>query len=86
MSVRERVILFNARPYPGPLPRGAGESFSVSLAKPLLDLRGAKTRCRERSQPIPSPGGEGQGEGGCDTIPFFDSNARSETPHFVCYN
>ncbi len=71
--------LCNARPHPGPLPRGEGESYAVSLVNLRLDSREAITNYREHSQAIPSPGGEGQGEGGRYTIYF-------ESPHVVSYN
>jgi hypothetical protein len=63
MSGRESVILFNARPHPGPLPRGEGESSAAAgpiWSRRLLDARPRKQR---RLFAIPSPGGEGQGEG-----------------------
>ncbi len=60
--------LFNARPHPGPLPRGEGESFAASLVDLRLDSREAIRNFRECSHAVPFPGREGQGECGGDTI------------------
>ena len=60
--------LFNARPHPGPLPRGEGATFAVAFVNPRLDWRTVHSINGERALAIPSPGGEGQGEGGCFTI------------------
>jgi hypothetical protein len=78
MNVTMVKSLCNARPHPGPLPRGEGETLSVSFANPRLDSRGVITSYRQRSQDVPSPGGEGQGEGGRFTI-------HSEPPDVGCY-
>jgi K+-transporting ATPase ATPase C chain len=59
-----KPILFNARPHPGPLPQGEGESFPAALENPRLDLPDVLTNNLNRSLAVPSLGGEGQGEGG----------------------
>jgi len=63
-----KTFLFNARPHPGPLPRGEGESFAASLENLSLDLPQALTNDLNRPIAVPSPGGEGQGEGGRQNI------------------
>ena len=54
----------SARPHPGPLPRGEGESSAVAAQ----DAQSGLLRSREQSvatlkQLLPLPGGEGWGEG-----------------------
>lgn len=56
--------LFNARPHPGPLPRGEGESFAVPRKNTWVDSRGGQTNNTARPITVPSPSGAGQGEGG----------------------
>jgi hypothetical protein len=85
MKMSAQISLLNARPHPGPLPRGEGESFTVSVANLRLDLRGALSVQTERPNAVPSSGGEGQGEGGRPTIRFSGSKAKSEPPHVGCY-
>jgi hypothetical protein len=60
----QKGLLFHARPHPGPLPRGEGESFAASFATLSLDLPRTLTKSLNRPIAVPSPGGEGQGEGG----------------------
>jgi hypothetical protein len=50
---------FNARPHPGPLPRGEGESFAVFLKNLSLHLLGVSLQERHCAFAAPSPGGEG---------------------------
>jgi hypothetical protein len=78
MRPTELKSLFNARPYPGPLPQGEGESFTVLLVNLRLDSREAITNYQECSHAVPSPRREGQGEGGRHAI-------KSEPPHVVSY-
>jgi hypothetical protein len=54
----------NARPHPGPLPRGEGELFAGSRKNSRLVLPDGRADRRSHSITAPSPGGEGQGEGG----------------------
>ena len=55
---------FDARPHPGPLPRGEGESFAGFLEGRRLVLAGTRRAIRGRAMATPSPWGEGRGEGG----------------------
>ncbi|TAL06400.1 MAG: glycoside hydrolase family 95 protein, partial [Verrucomicrobia bacterium] len=57
-------IYGHARPHPGPLPRGEGESFAISGENPRLSLPDSLRQTKKRATAVPSPGGEGQGEGG----------------------
>ena len=63
MTGRERTILFNARPHPGPLPRGEGELFAGFNLYRSRRLPEACPDDQWRPHAVPSPGGEGQGEG-----------------------
>jgi len=77
MSEREKDILFNSRPHPGPLPRGEGGLFAGF--RPYWSRRWLEARSTTQGRPsvIPSPGGEGQGEGSRHTI--------IEPPYVGCY-
>ena len=59
-----KEFLCTARPHPGPLPRGEGESFAAT--QNVVSLCLLKVHWPNLSRPIaiPSPGGEGQDEGG----------------------
>jgi hypothetical protein len=62
----------NARPHPGLLPRGEGESFSVSLKIRVAGFAGRSFAKPKPDCTVPSPGGEGQVEGGSKNIFLFD--------------
>ena len=81
MMLRKDNFGLNARPHPGPLPRGEGELLSVSRDVVSRRLPGALLETGEHSNAVPSPGGEGQGEGGRHTICFQNSIAQSAIPY-----
>ena len=58
-----------ARPHPGLLPRGEGESFAVSMEYLRRDWSDGLRAISMRTLAVPSPWGEGQGEGGCCANP-----------------
>ena len=64
--------MWNARPHPGPLPRGEGESFSVSWNVVSQCPPDALSQKLDRATATPSPGGEGRGEGERQTILAFE--------------
>jgi len=57
-------VSFNARPHPGLLPRGEGESFAAFLKRRAAGIASAASNKPETDDTIPSPWGEGKGEGG----------------------
>ena len=59
----------NARPHPGLLPRGEGETLPASSENRAAELAGWMSVKWELSLAVPSPWGAGQGEGG-----FFREN------------
>jgi hypothetical protein len=67
---------WNARPHPGPLPRGEGESFAGSLECRALELAGESSSNPQTAMAAPSPGGEGWDEGERET--FFNATGRAE--------
>ena len=58
---------YNARPHPGPLPRGEGELFAVFLKNTRLDSPNNHSQNPNQPAVAPSPGGVGRGEGGRST-------------------
>ncbi|TAK99516.1 MAG: tetratricopeptide repeat protein [Verrucomicrobia bacterium] len=80
--------LLNARPHPGPLPRGEGESSSASSEIVSGSSGGSLTSKKETPTVIPSLGGEGQGEGGrSNTLPDFTEAERNcEAALTLCSN
>ena len=70
MNTDSKISLRDARPHPGPLPRGEGGSFAVATENLRLRLPDARWKNQRARTAVPSPGGEGQGEGGRKTI-FF---------------
>ena len=69
--VEAKADLSNARPHPGPLPRGEGESLGVARNIPGLRFTDALPNISGRALTAPSPGGEGRGEGGRPTNCLF---------------
>jgi hypothetical protein len=57
-------FLCDARPHPGPLPRGEGDAFPADCECRRLSPSDADRVIRVQAIAVPSPGGEGQGEGG----------------------
>ena len=55
---------FDARPHPGLLPRGEGETFGAFLECRAAGMAVASSSKLETDDAIPSPWGEGKGEGG----------------------
>ena len=68
------------RPHPGPLPRGEGESFSVSGVSKAGDSSEGSVESKAVQRLSPLPGGEGQGEGERNT-----KTNQFEPPHVVSY-
>lgn len=48
-----------ARPHPGPLPQGEGESFAIPWSFQRRPSHGALTKKLEPAMAVPSPEGEG---------------------------
>ena len=67
-----KKILLNARPHPGPHPRGEGESYPVSVEYLQLDLQDTREEIQNARFLFPLLGGEGQGKGGLQTIFAFE--------------
>lgn len=61
------IVGFNARPHPGPLPQGEGESFAGFLKYPATGLVQAAFTNPKSYFGLFSPWGEEAGEGGRET-------------------
>src|SRR5678816_2270430 len=58
--IRNYSVKSKARPHPGLLPRGEGESFAAFLECRAAEIAGALSSKQETDDAIRSPGGEGQ--------------------------
>jgi hypothetical protein len=56
--------LLNARPHPGLLPRGEGETFPAFCKNQRRDWPDGLSKYESATPDAPSPWGEGRGEGG----------------------
>lgn len=65
---RPKEVWSDARPHPGPLPRGVGEPFADARDYLRLCLPYIGRGIKARATAVPSPGREGQAEGGRSTI------------------
>ena len=76
--------MFDARPHPGLLPRGEGETFAVSYENLRLGWPSEHLITGRLTKAIPSPWGEGQGEGGRHFFTLATAVAGEPAPRHPC--